>query len=147
MKHAIFGLCGGLLAACSGGQGGGDGTTGAFDCPVAGAAGVAFVQPADGAEVAGEFQVRMSAGDLAVEPAGTMTAGTGHMHILVDVPFVEAGQVVPNDAQHLHYGDGSLEATLTLEAGEHVLRLLAADGAHRAYGGEGCRDEIGVTVN
>lgn len=146
MKYGIFGLCGALLLGCSAQEGVPE-AAGEFACPVADSDGVGLVEPTDGSAVGAEFVVLMDAGALVVEPAGTMTPGTAHMHLLVDVPFVPAGQVIPADQQHRHYGDGSLTATLSLEPGEHVLRLLAADGAHRAYGGDGCRDEISLIVN
>lgn len=107
---------------------------------------VHFVTPEDGATVTSPFEVEMAAEGVDVVPAGTMEEGTGHMHILVDVPFVMPGNVIPSDEQHIHYGDGSTTATLDLEPGEHVLRLQLADGAHMAFEGEEYRDVIRVEV-
>lgn len=107
---------------------------------------VEFLQPEDGAEVGTTFTVSFAAMNVAVEPAGEVREGSGHFHVLVDVPFVESGEIIPRDDAHLHFGDGALSAELTLEPGEHTLRLQFADGAHMALEGEGYRDEITVTV-
>ena len=142
MKYLIFGLYGALLMGCDAQQE----ATGEFECRTSDDSGVRITEPLDAGTVPVSFTVVMSAGDLEVQPAGTMTPGTGHMHILVDAPFLAAGEVIPKDEQHRHYGDGSLTAKLELPAGEHVLRLQFADGAHRAYSGAGCQDQIGISV-
>ena len=78
----------------------------------------------------------MAATGLVVEPSGEINEGAGHFHILVDTDFVPAGQVIPTDEQHLHYGQGQTEISLELAPGEHTLRLQFADGApHRSGGG------------
>jgi hypothetical protein len=142
MKYLLFGLYGVLLVGCGAQQE----ALGEFDCRAPDNDGVRFVEPLDGAAVPASFSAVMSAGELEVQPAGTMTPGTGHMHILVDAQLLGAGEVIPGDEQHRHYGDGSLTAALELPPGEHVLRLQFADGAHRAYAGAGCHDEIRVSV-
>lgn len=107
---------------------------------------VHFVSPADGARVTSPVEVEMAAEGVDVVPAGTMEEGTGHMHILVDTPFVAPGEVIPSDDRHIHYGDGSTTATLELEPGEHVLRMQLADGAHRAFEGDEYRDVVRIEV-
>ncbi|MEM7132455.1 MAG: DUF4399 domain-containing protein [Chloroflexota bacterium] len=108
--------------------------------------GVSFVSPSEGETVPSTFEVEMMATGLEVEPAGEIKEGSGHMHILVDTDFVEAGELIINDETHLHYGQGQLTTTLELEPGEHVLRLQFANGAHIALDGDQYRDEITVTV-
>jgi hypothetical protein len=108
--------------------------------------GVRFVTPTDAAAVPPTFKVVMAAAGLAVEPAGEIRENAGHMHILVDADFIPAGQVVPKDEQHLHFGTGALETELELGPGEHVLRLQFADGTHTTLEGEQYRDELTVTV-
>jgi hypothetical protein len=107
---------------------------------------VRFVTPLDGATVPAKFAVEMTATGLTVEPAGEIKAGAGHFHILVNTDFVEPGEVIINDAQHLHYGKGQYTTTLELPPGEHILRLQFANGAHIALDGAAYRDEITVTV-
>ena len=89
----------------------------------------------------------MSATGLVVEPSGAINEGAGHFHILVDTDFVAAGQIIPTDEQHLHYGKGQLTASLELTPGEHTLRLQFADGAHTALEGDAYRDQITVVVS
>lgn len=109
-------------------------------------ASVRFVSPGNGATVSPTFTVVMSATGLTVEPAGALNENAGHFHILVDTDFVEAGEVIINDAQHLHYGKGQFTTTLNLDPGEHVLRLQFANGAHIALAGPAYQDTITVTV-
>lgn len=107
---------------------------------------VRFAIPTDGATVPPTFDVVMAATGLIVEPSGPINAGAGHMHILVDTDFIEPGNPIPNDDNHLHFGGAQLNTTLELEPGDHLLRLQMADGAHVALEGEQYRDEITVTV-
>lgn len=107
---------------------------------------VTFVTPEEGAEVSTTFEVSFAAEGLTVEPAGEIHDASGHFHILIDEPFVEPGEVIPNDETHLHFGDGSLSTELTLEPGTYTLRLQFADGAHRALEGDPYRDEVNITV-
>ena len=114
--------------------------------PASAAPGVRFVTPENGATVAPTFTVEMAANGLTVEPAGEIHEGAGHMHILVDTDLTPPGEVILNDAQHLHYGKGQLTATLGLDPGVHVLHLQFANGAHIALDGDQYQDTITVTV-
>ncbi len=40
--------------------------------------------------------------------------GTGHFHVLVDLPAAEEGEALPFDATHLHYGKGQAAADVEL---------------------------------
>lgn len=105
---------------------------------------VYVIEPAEGAEIQGEVTVRIGAEGVTVEPAGTVREGAGHLHVLIDVPYVEAGQVVPKDEHHIHLGTGATETTLALPPGPHTIRVQLADGAHTAL--PGLRAEVHVTV-
>ena len=107
---------------------------------------VSFTQPADGATVTSPFEVVMAATGLIVEPSGEVNEGAGHFHILVETDFITAGEVIPTDEQHLHYGKGQTTASVELEPGEHTLRLQFADGLHTALEGDQYRDTITVVV-
>ena len=107
---------------------------------------VRFEQPADGATVTSSFEVVMAAAGLVVEPSGEVNDGAGHFHILVNTDFTPTGEIIPDDAQHLHYGQGQTTVTLDLEPGEHTLRLQFADGLHTALEGDQYRDTITVVV-
>jgi formylglycine-generating enzyme required for sulfatase activity len=107
---------------------------------------VRFVAPQDGDVVPPRFEVTMAAEGLDIEPAGEIREGAGHFHILLDTDFVPAGELLPFDEKHLHFGLGQTTMTLELEPGVHVLRLQFANGAHVALEGGQYRDEITVTV-
>lgn len=111
------------------------------------AAQVQIVEPKDGAEVSSPFTVTMAVAGMIVEPAGAVTEeGRGHLHLLIDSDFIPAGQAIPKDATHLHFGLGQTQAILTLPAGEHTIRLQMANGAHIALAGDQYRYEIKVKV-
>ena len=107
---------------------------------------VFFTSPADGAEVSSPVHVTLGAENFTIEPAGEVKTGAGHLHIMVDTACVAAGEIIPKDATHLHYGQGQLEADLELAPGPHTLCLQAADGAHTALAGDGLTQTIAVTV-
>jgi hypothetical protein len=88
----------------------------------------------------------MQAENFTVETAGDVHDNAGHLHIMIDTPCLAAGEVIPKDDNHRHFGDGSTEADLELSSGTHTLCLQAADGVHIALEGEGMAHEISVTV-
>ena len=104
---------------------------------------VSFAAPANAAVVAGPVTVEMAAKDFDVEPAGQVNDGAGHFHVMINEACVPAGDVIPADAGHLHFGDGATEATLELPPGEHTLCLQAGDGLHTALD---LTDVITITV-
>ncbi|MCJ0620045.1 DUF4399 domain-containing protein [Haloarcula hispanica] len=69
-----------------------------------------------------------------------ITSNTGHLHAIVNTDPVPTGEVIPNDARHVHYGDGSTSGSLDLaeqlgdayEAGEHTVHFQIASATHRA---------------
>ena len=106
---------------------------------------VDFANLRDGDTVTSPFVVRFVVKDMEVVPAGEVKPGTGHHHILIDIPAVADNSVIPADAQHKHFGKGQTETELTLPPGEHTLSLQFADGLHRSYG-EAYRKMIRVMV-
>jgi len=111
------------------------------------AAQVMFIKPASGAEVTAPFVVGWAASGLIIEAAGKdIRPEAGHLHLLVDQDFVPAGQVVPMDQTHLHFGKGQTSTELTLDPGEHTLRLQMANSGHIAEEGLQYQDAITVTV-
>ncbi|CAN5549834.1 DUF4399 domain-containing protein [soil metagenome] len=95
---------------------------------------VKFVEPINGAKVAEKFKVKMEVDGYKIAPLGTMTKGTGHHHLIVDGAPIAAGQVVPADKTHIHFGKGQTETELELAPGKHKLTLQFADGSHMSYG-------------
>jgi hypothetical protein len=92
---------------------------------------VYIISPQDGATVPQTFTVRFGLKGMGVAPAGVAHDKTGHHHLLVDVKELPAaGQPIPNDKQHLHFGGGQTETTLTLPPGTHTLQLDLGDANH-----------------
>lgn len=103
---------------------------------VARAEGVFFVEPKDGATVTNPVHVKFGIDGMTVAPAGTVTPGTGHHHLLIDGGPLPQGQVAPVSDKSIHYGKGQTETDITLPPGDHTLTAQFADGAHRSYGPE-----------
>jgi len=106
---------------------------------------VDFVEPKNGDTVPQTFTVRFAVDGMAVVPAGDMTPGTGHHHLLIDTADIDENAVIPMDEQHRHFGKAQTETQITLPPGKHRLTMQFADGAHRSYGAK-YRKSIEVTV-
>ncbi|RZT09631.1 protein of unknown function [Duganella sp. CF402] len=106
---------------------------------------VSFVEPANGATVSSPFKVKFAVSGMDVKPAGDMTANTGHHHLLVNAAPVKAGEVIPADEKHIHFGKGQTETELTLPPGNYTLTMQFANGLHQAYG-PAMNKEIKITV-
>lgn len=92
---------------------------------------VYIISPQDGATVGSPVTVRFGLKGMGVAPAGTAKADTGHHHLLVDVDQLPpAGQPIPKDDQHIHFGGGQTETTLMLAPGTHTLQLELGDANH-----------------
>ena len=99
-----------------------------------------------GATVTSPVHFRFGVDGMTIAPAGDLTQGTGHHHIIVDGGPIEKGTPVPADATHIHYGGGQIEGTLTLEPGQHTITLQLADGSHVSYG-EAWSNTITINVS
>jgi hypothetical protein len=107
---------------------------------------VYFKNLKDGQTVTSPFKVEMGVDGLQLDTAGAIVPGTGHHHLLIDAgDSIPAGQVVPKDATHLHFGKAQSSTDVTLSPGKHVLTLQFADGIHRSYGSQ-LAATISVTV-
>ena len=92
---------------------------------------VYIISPADGATVGQEVTVRFGLKGMGVAPAGVAREHTGHHHLLVDVKELPAaGQPIPADARHVHFGGGQTQTTLKLSPGTHTLQLELGDANH-----------------
>jgi hypothetical protein len=99
--------------------------------PAPAGAAVYIISPTDGATVGRHVTVRFGLKGMGVAPAGVSKDGTGHHHLLVDVQQLPAaGQPIPSDAQHIHFGGGQTETTITLTPGTHTLQLELGDAHH-----------------
>jgi hypothetical protein len=101
-----------------------------------------FTNIKDGDKVKSPFRVSFSVSGMGVAPvsAGAIE-GTGHHHILIDMPFpADIKAPIPFDKpdeylhQHYkHFGKGETETILNLPPGKHTLQLLFADNRHVPY--------------
>ncbi|MFZ0600410.1 MAG: DUF4399 domain-containing protein [Roseiarcus sp.] len=91
---------------------------------------VYIVSPDNGSYVPTTFTVRFGLEKMGVAPAGVDKPNSGHHHLLIDTPLPPLDQPIPNDENHLHFGAGQTEATVTLPKGRHTLQLLLGDSAH-----------------
>ncbi|MDZ4814259.1 MAG: DUF4399 domain-containing protein [Pseudomonadota bacterium] len=111
------------------------------------AAAVYFIAPTDGEKVKGAVIVRFGLRGMGVAPAGINMVGTGHHHLLVDVEALPAmDKPLPKDAQHLHFGAGQTETTLTLSPGKHTLQLVLGDQLHIPHQPPVLSQKITITV-
>lgn len=90
-----------------------------------------IISPADGASVGRDVTVRFGLSGMGVAPAGVEKENTGHHHLLIDVATLPAaGQPIPSDAHHKHFGGGQTETVLHLLPGTHTLQLELGDANH-----------------
>lgn len=120
---ALTGLSGVVVAA--------DALPGLPSSKVASNADVYIISPKDGATVSPDVTVRFGLKGMGVAPAGVAREHTGHHHLLVDVKELPAaGQPIPTDDNHIHFGGGQTETTLKLKPGMHSLQLELGDANH-----------------
>lgn len=89
-----------------------------------------IISPEDGATVASPVTVQFGLRGMGVAPAGVAMENTGHHHLLVDTDLPPFNLPIPADENHVHFGKGQTEATVTLAPGRHRLQLLLADHLH-----------------
>src|SRR5277367_6229474 len=94
---------------------------------------VYIVSPADGDYIPKTVTIRFGLVNMGVAPAGVEKANSGHHHLLIDTPLPPLDQPIPNDENHLHFGAGQTEATITLTPGRHTLQLLLGDANHMPH--------------
>jgi hypothetical protein len=73
------------------------------------------------------FRVWFGLRNMGVAPKGVAFNNTGHHHLLIDTELPPAGQEIPSDRNHLHFGAGETETMLELPPGKHTLQLLMGD--------------------
>ncbi len=109
-------------------------------------AAVYFIQPFDGAEVKGPVTVKFGLKGMGVAPAGVEKIGTGHHHLIIDAPLPPMNENIINDSNHLHFGGGQTEVTITLAPGRHTLQLLLGDQNHLPHNPPVFSKRISITV-
>lgn len=107
-----------------------------------------IIWPSDGQVIqAGKLWVRMGLKGMGIAPADVAKADTGHHHLLIDVEPPPPDQPIPNDRNHLHFGDGQTEARLIdLPPGEHTLQMLLGDAKHYPHNPPVMSEKITIIV-
>jgi hypothetical protein len=104
--------------------------------------------PSDGAVLASgkPFRVWFGLRNMGVAPKGVAVKDTGHHHLLVDADPPAAGEQIPSDRNHLHFGAGETETMLELAPGKHTLQLVMGDENHMVHTPPVVSRKISVTV-
>jgi Domain of unknown function (DUF4399) len=106
-----------------------------------------IIWPNNHERIRGGFWIRFGLRHMGVAPAGTTTANTGHHHLFIDDNEpIKAGDTIPADKKHLHFGAGQTEARLDLPRGTHTLQLVLGDGQHRIFDPPVVSKKITITV-
>jgi hypothetical protein len=96
---------------------------------------VVFNNLKNNATITSPFILQMGTEVMKIDTAGLVAAGSGHHHLLINAgDSVAAGEVVPKDSAHVHFGKGQTAYDLILAPGKYKLTLQMADGLHRSYG-------------
>ena len=95
-----------------------------------------FVSPKAKTKVKSPVKVVFGLSGKKIRPAGEDPSDktSGHHHLIIDGASIPAGQVVPMDKTHIHFGKGQTETSVKLSSGKHTLTMQFADGAHISYG-------------
>lgn len=132
----------GLAAACIAAAA----PAGAQGTPAPEGAAVYFISPTNGATVKSPVTVQFGLKGMGVAPAGMQAPKTGHHHLIIDAPLPPLDKPVPADAQHVHFGAGQTETTVTLPPGKHELQLLLGDHLHVPHTPPVSSERITITV-
>ena len=107
---------------------------------------VFFITPADGDTVSNPFRIEFGIEGMAVVKAGSNQPDSGHHHLLIDTGLPDLALPIPADANHKHFGDGSSSTEISLQPGQHSLRMLLADHLHIPHDPPVASDTITITV-
>ena len=107
---------------------------------------VYIISPADGETVSNPVTVKFGLEGMGVAPAGVKVPNTGHHHLLVDSDLPPLDKPIPSDKNHIHFGKGQTQTTLTLLPGKHTLQLLLGDANHIPHSPPVVSEKITITV-
>ena len=116
----LVGVVGGGAASAQGQRTGGPTASGA-------GAEVYFIDLKDGATVPAKLKLSFGLRNMGIAPAGSDRENSGHHHLLIDTELPPLDKPIPNDFNHLHFGDAQPER-IKQQLSEHgQLRVAAAD--------------------
>lgn len=115
--------------------------------PAPAGAAVYFINLKNGDTVASPVLIQFGLKNAGICPAGLQSPDTGHHHLLIDDPQVDATVPLPVSEQIKHFGKGQTETTLTLAPGKHTLQLVFADWKHQPFNPSVQSEKISITVS
>jgi hypothetical protein len=113
---------------------------------------VYFITPKDGDAVTSPVLVQFGLKGMGIAPAGVEFDDTGHHHVLVDRPAVNASSPMMKEYMQtelpdlLHFGKGQSEAMVTLPPGKHTLQMVLGDTDHHPHTPPVFSERITITV-
>jgi Domain of unknown function (DUF4399) len=108
-----------------------------------------FVNLKNGDTVTSPFKVVFGlSSNMGVAPSGVEKPNVGHHHLLIDktLSAEEMTQPITVDEQHVHFGKGQTETTVTLPPGKHTLQLMLGDWTHVPFNPPVKSEIITITV-
>ena len=108
-----------------------------------------FVNLKNGDVVTSPFKVVFGlTPNMSVAPSGVDKPNVGHHHLLIDktLSSEEITQPIAVDEQHVHFGKGQTETTVTLPPGKHTLQLMLGDWTHIPFNPPVKSEVITITV-
>jgi hypothetical protein len=105
-----------------------------------------FIDIKDGATLPAKATIHFGLRGMDVAPAAVDRPNSGHHHLLIDADLPPLNEPIPNDFNHLHFGNGQTEAAINLSPGEHTLQLLLGDHNHVPHNPPVMSDRIRVRV-
>ena len=107
---------------------------------------VFFISPADGDTVSNPVRIEFGIEGMSVTKAGDAQPNSGHHHLVIDADLPDLALPIPADANYVHFGDGRTLTEITLEPGQHSLRMLLGDHLHIPHDPPVVSDSITITV-
>lgn len=107
---------------------------------------VFFITPDDGAVVSNPVVIDFGIEGMSVTTAGDNRPDSGHHHLLIDAELPDLTLPIPASANYVHFGDGSTSTQITLEPGQHTLRMLLGDHLHIPHDPPVISEPITITV-
>ena len=107
---------------------------------------VFFITPADGDTVSNPVRIEFGIEGMSVTKAGDDQPNSGHHHLVIDADLPDLALPVPSDANYVHFGDGRTLTEITLEPGQHSLRMLLGDHLHIPHDPPVFSGSITITV-
>jgi hypothetical protein len=108
---------------------------------------VYFINIKDGDKLPRTFSVQFGLRNMGLAPAGTDRPNSGHHHLIIDSELPPMNEPIPSDFNHLHFGAGQSEATVTLPPGQHKLQLLLGDANHVPHSPPVMSKVVTITVD